>query len=93
MVDLGFGLITASLPVLVGLLPRKPKSSRQASNPARQDTAGDSVYLRSTTQTTVVARHSDRASRFADSDSDLQGILVQDEIELISHHSSKKFEE
>lgn len=90
MLDLAFGLITASLPVLVGLVPHKTAPTRQlnmyqSNNPVPQGSIRNGAYLRSTTQKTVTARPNNRTGVvFEDSDSDVQGILAQHEIELIS---------
>lgn len=99
MVDLVFGLIAASLPVLMGLLPKQRPPRRQldthrSNNAITQEWVHDGAYLRSTTHTVVTAIPNHRTSNgLGDSDSDMQGIMVQDEIELSSNSSMRKVED
>lgn len=95
VVDLGFGLLTASLPVIIGLLPQPSPSSRVAGTYYSHSvipTTQSRAYLRSTIHTHIgssqasqvenLKRNRLRFTGSLHSESDRQGILVKEEIEL-----------
>lgn len=50
MVDLGLGLVTASLPVIIGLIPRASSPGNDAFDHSASPTAKTGAYLRSLTR-------------------------------------------
>ncbi|GME62570.1 hypothetical protein GTA08_BOTSDO13540 [Neofusicoccum parvum] len=89
LVDLTFGLLTASLPVLVGLIPSawRSVSNRGASRPTNSSNIGPGGYLSGSRMSRVAAtlHHKDANDRTLSSRSDEGGILVEEEFELTYH--------